>query len=408
MTPPPRSVARLSAGWSRLVSDDLAIAELDAPPLSLDAHRAIYGSLPPRPPLATAEHIVGRGGAGFPLARKLAAVASQRGPRVVVANGAESEPGARKDKALLTHAPHLVLDGLGLATRLLEAREAIVAVEDATAADVLERAIRERSDAVRVALLDRSYLTGQETALLAALEGRPALPRFQLARVAERGYKSRPTLVANVETLAQWALAARFGTSWHQSAGTRGHDRSTRIVSIALPGSTPTVVELAPGATVRSLLDAVGVTTGLALVGGLFGELISVADERAMARVLVDRADSSDELALGAGSVLLAPSATCVVCATSELVGYLSEERAGQCGPCDRGLPELARALGAGARPAELATVARLIARRGACALPDAAAHLATAITPADAAGHQRRRCHERPFALESREPSRG
>lgn len=407
MTPPPRSVARLSAGWSRLAADELAIADLGAPPLSLDEHLALYDHLPPRSTLASAEHIGGRGGAGFPLATKLRSVASQRGPRVVVANGSESEPGAFKDRALLTHAPHLVLDGVALATRLLDARDAIVAVEDATVAHILDRAVHERGDTVRVVHLGRSYLTGQETALLAALDGRPALPRFQLVRVSERGLAGRPTLVANVETLAQWALAARFGTSWHQSAGTRGQDRSTRLVSLRLPDSQVTVVELTPGTSLATLKSVTGATSGLALVGGLFGELVSLTDARAGARVLVDRARSPEELALGAGSILLAPAATCTVCATAELVGYLSDERAGQCGPCDRGLPELARALSVAARPDELETLAGLIARRGACALPDAAAQLARAVTPEALVAHQQRRCSERPFALAVREPKR-
>lgn len=347
--PAPTGPARLTALWTLgEVATGIALANTTAPPASLAVHREAYGDLPLHHAARAAEAIRGRGGAGYPLGAKLRAVAARGRRCVVVANGAESEPGAAKDSALMIHAPHLVLDGVELAAHELGADEAIVAVEDEEAARELRRATSERGSAVCIELIPARYVSGQETAVLRALEGAPAVPHFDLERPSVRGLHGRPTLVSNVETLAQWAVAARFGSAWHQALGSRGEDRSSRLVSIRPAAARAVLAELAPGIDLGTLLAATGSPPGLALVGGLFGTLLDTRDSRARARVLVDRSHSPQELRLGAGTILLAPGAACRVCATAELVAYLAAERVGQCGPCDRGVPDLTQALHAG------------------------------------------------------------
>jgi NADH:ubiquinone oxidoreductase subunit F (NADH-binding) len=136
----PPSLPRLLAGVSSAQA-----------PSTLAEHVAIYGQLPPAgaidlPALVEASGLQGRGGAGFPTATKLRAVATQRGRPLVVANGTEGEPISGKDKVLVRHLPHLVLDGAAIAAQALGAREAIVAVSrsDGRGLDALSCAIAER------------------------------------------------------------------------------------------------------------------------------------------------------------------------------------------------------------------------------------------------------------------------
>ena len=192
--------------------------------------------------------LTGRGGAAFPVYRKLEAVAGAGGRAFVVANGAESEPAASKDASLLWLAPHLVLDGLQLAAEAVGAQEACLYVHNTrgdqfTAA--LRRALSERWSAridrvpVQLAEAPARFLAGQETAMVNLLNGGLALPTFTPPRVFERGVGGAPTLVQNVETLAHIALIGRYGAGWFRQVGTH-----------AEPGSMLSTIHHADG-TVR-------------------------------------------------------------------------------------------------------------------------------------------------------------
>ena len=170
--------------------------------------------------------LTGRGGAAFPVHRKLAVVARARGRKVIVANGAESEPASRKDAVLLRAAPNLVLDGLQLAAEAIGASEAYLYVHAGLSPEI-GRALAQRSAAgldrvpVTVAEAPPRFLAGQESALVNRLSGGPAVPTFVPPRVSERGVGGAPTLVQNVETLAHLALIARYGPRWFRAHGHR-------------------------------------------------------------------------------------------------------------------------------------------------------------------------------------------
>src|SRR5205823_1363808 len=138
---------------------------------------------------------------------------------------AESEPASRKDEILLRAAPHLVLDGLQLATEAIGASEAYLYLHWGAASGI-ERTLADRAarglDRLAVTIVETPprFLAGQESALVNRLGGGPALPIFTPPRVSERGLHGQPTLVQNVETLAHLALIARYGPGWFRAAGT--------------------------------------------------------------------------------------------------------------------------------------------------------------------------------------------
>lgn len=364
-----------------------------APAPDLATHERIHGALPQLSAGELLEEVrraalTGRGGANFPSAVKLAAVAAGRGG-VVVANGAEGEPGSLKDHRVLLGSPHLVLDGAQIAARAVGASEVVLYLRaDAVAA--ARAAVQERGrryDRVRTRVVEAGtgFLAGQESAVVSALSGGPAIPVFRKQRVTERGIGGRPTLVQNVETLAHLALIARYGGSWFATSG-------TTLVTVHAPGAGPAVWEVPQGVVLGRLLASVGITTPLSavLVGGYHG------------RWLPWPAGSSvplDASTIGAGVVIPLVAGHCGLEATANIVRWLENEAAGQCGPCRFGMPALSSAfaglLDGSASVDQVRSVAGLVEGRGACAHPDGTSRLvASALAafgadlPWHAAGH--------------------
>jgi NADH:ubiquinone oxidoreductase subunit F (NADH-binding) len=383
-------------------------------------HLARHGDLPYRGgrlrliPDIEAAGLTGRGGASFPVHRKLAAVAGAGGRPVLVANGAESEPGSGKDAVLLRLAPHLVLDGLQLAAEAVGAREACLYLHadpgDHLAA--LSRTLSQRWDArldrvpVRLAEAPPRFLAGQESALVNFLNGGLALPSFTPPRVFERGVAGAPTLVQNVETLAHIALIARYGAGWFRAVGTRDEPGSM-LCTIWPTRGRARIVEAAVGMPLRSLLgddlrdDGAGSAAQAVLVGGYHGAWIPAA--RA-AQLTLDNAALRDAGAtVGAGIVAALPGGRCGLAETARVASYLALESAGQCGPCLNGLPRIAAALAelAGRRPGSQARAnierwAGLVGDRGACRHPDGTARFvgsALTVFAAELGRHKRGGC---------------
>jgi NADH:ubiquinone oxidoreductase subunit F (NADH-binding) len=353
----------------------------------------------------------GRGGAAFPAATKLVAVAAGRAPRVVIANGAEGEPASGKDEALLAGSPHLVLDGLVLAARALRAREAIIAVERTRprALRAVAAAIDERTsdgyDGVRLRIVPvpGRYVAGEESALVHLVDGGEAKPTVVPPRPFDRGVGGRPTLVQNVETLAHIALVARHGPEWFRQVGTFDEPGST-LLTISGAVRRPGVLEVSPGACFDTVIDAAGgevEPVGAYLVGGFYGTWIRRDD-------LASRPLSTASLRgvggfLGAGVLVAMPAAVCGLAETARVMGYLAEESAGQCGSCVHGLRSIAdrthelahRQTGASVLD-DLDRWSGMVVGRGACRLPDGAVRFLSSARRAFAAEvrlHQQGRC---------------
>jgi NADH:ubiquinone oxidoreductase subunit F (NADH-binding) len=340
----------------------------------------------------------GRGGAGFPLATKLRVAresSSMRRRPLVVVNAAESEPASRKDFVLATRSPHLILDGAAAAARVIGATEAVLWVHRGHSAVVaaLTGALAERAAAglagpsFRLVEGPPRYVSGQATAVVAFLSGRPAVPFTSPVPMARRGLGGRPTLVSNAETLAQLALVLRHGAAAFRSAGTPS-EPGTILATVLGVVASPGVVEVPVATPVRDLLAAAGGTTravGALLVGGYAGSWLAPSQSSApYSRAGLAPAGADP----GVPMVVALPADTCPVAETARLVAWLADERVGQCGPCLNGLPALAsemRLLATGSgdcagSPLRLRRWAGMVEGRGACHHPDGAVRLVTSL----------------------------
>jgi NADH:ubiquinone oxidoreductase subunit F (NADH-binding) len=384
---------RLIAGPPQVTLEDHL--NRHGPPPFADAGR---GTADPAALIAAVEQagLTGRGGAGFPAGRKMRAVAeagrhggpfgSQTGT-IVVANGAESEPGSAKDRLLLSHAPHLVLDGIVLAAEAVGATRAYLCVH--SDAGALRAAVTSRERAglnrvpVQVVDVPGGYVASQETALVGLLNGTGARPSFVPPRPAERGVRRHPTLVQNVETLACIALIARYGPGWFRELGLPAAPGSA-LITVSGTVTSPGVYEVALGTTIGQVLDLAGGPAEppqAVLAGGYFGGWLPLpAARRAQ---LTDSSLRTAGAALGPGVLIVLPQSSCPLAEIARVTSYLASQSAGQCGPCRNGLPALAEALGhvAFGQPADgllrwTSELLTLVSGRGACHLPDGTAGL--------------------------------
>lgn len=359
--------------------------------------------------LLDAAGLAGRGGAGFPTARKLAAVAAGRRRPVVIANGTEGEPASAKDRTLLRTAPHLVLDGAALVADALGAVDVVVVVH-ADAVEVVEAAARERLQAgvdalaPRVVPAARGFVSGEETAVVHWVQRGDARPTATPPRPFERGLDGRPTLVQNVETLAHVALAARHGAGWFRSVGSP-EEPGSMLVTVLGAVSSAGVREVPIGARVADVLEAAGGPVGplrALLVGGYFG--VFVPSAQALGAPLSRRGLAPLGASPGAGLLVALPAGACGLDEAARLLAYLAAQSAGQCGPCVFGLPAIAEQMAllatpgwaAGVDRARLDRWMRQVTGRGGCRHPDGAARLAaSALTTfaGEVALHEQGRC---------------
>ena len=209
------------------------------------------------------------------------------------------------------------------------------------------------------------------------LNGGAAKPTFAPPRPFERGVGGRPTLVQNVETLANVALIARHGPEWFRSLGTEAEPGSV-LLTVRGAVRRPGVVEVELGTPLRAVVSRCGGLTGspqAVLVGGYFGAWIAPDADLP----LTNEALRPLGAALGARTIVVLPESACGVAETARVAGYMAAQSAGQCGPCVFGLAAVAECLQeiAGCRHGAVDALERLprleaqIARRGACAHPD-------------------------------------
>lgn len=317
-----------------------------APPETLDEYRSIGGydalakarSGDPEDliRLVAASRLLGRGGGGFPTARKWQAVRQAPGDeKYVVANGGEHEPGSHKDRHLMTGYPHRVIEGLALAATATGARHGFLYLVES-----MEDAIRSCSSAlddaapllgdleVRLVKAPATYVAGEETAALSLIEGGGPWPRPKPPLPVQAGLRGRPTVVNNVETLAMVATIARVGLdAWGDG---------TILCSLDDSFARPGVFEVPLGTTFRALVHEIGGgTRGGRPVKAILPALSSAflpaeALDVPMMHDDVRNAGST----LGSAGVSVIEEGSCVVERTLEIARFFQLAHCGQCPPC--------------------------------------------------------------------------
>ena len=286
-----------------------------------------------------ASGLTGMGGAGFPTWRKWDAVRQEGGPKVVIVNADEGEPGTIKDRYVMELRPQLLLEGLAAAMRFCETDEAYIYLREeyATSRALLREAIAARGLPVEIVVGAGSYVCGEETAMLESMEGRRGMPRLRPPFPAQRGYLGRPTLINNVETLANVALILR------------GEWNPARLWSVSGAVREPGCYEAPLEVTTRQLIDD--------YAGGATEEIGSVVPGGAASGILPPAAldvpltrDALREWGAGPGSaaVQVFPASYPVLRLLAETMRFFAEESCQKCTPCrigNRALHHLAEEL---------------------------------------------------------------
>ncbi len=346
-----------------------------------EAHGSAVTNLSPEALIALVSEsgLRGRGGAGFLTGRKWRDCASQPvQQRYVVANGFEADPGAQVDRTLMELDPHAIVEGVALAAFAVRAQEAIIAVRAsaATAVARLRRAIAEaearghvgtRGDGsspslrIEVRELSGSFVLGEETVLLRALESRRAQPDQRPPYPSRHGLWGKPTIVNNVKTLAAVPWIVRHGAGAFAAIGTP-ESPGTTLLQLGGVVRRPGIAEVPLGATVREVLDGLGGsvegTLKAVLVGGPTGGFLP---PDALDTPLTHEALAAAGTLAGSGSLLALDEATCLVDLATLMTRYLSDQACGKTIPCrigTRRLAELADAFCSGrVRPTDAALI---------------------------------------------------
>jgi formate dehydrogenase len=272
-----------------------------------------------------ASGLTGMGGAGFPTWRKWDAVRNELSPRVVIVNADEGEPGTIKDRYVMELRPQLLLEGLAAAMRFCETEEAYIYLREeyATSRALLREAIAERGLPVEIVVGAGSYVCGEETAMLESMEGRRGMPRLRPPFPAQFGYLGRPTLINNVETLANVALILR------------GDWSPARLWSVSGAVREPGCYEAPLDVTTRQLIDD--------YAGGAIEKIGSVVPGGAASGILPPAAldvpltrDALREWGAGPGSaaVQVFPASYPVLRLLAETMRFFAEESCQKCTPC--------------------------------------------------------------------------
>jgi NADH:ubiquinone oxidoreductase subunit F (NADH-binding) len=334
----------------------------------------------------------GRGGAAFPTGRKIELVRQAPGVPVVVANGEEGEPASAKDRWLLRNRPHLVLDGLRLAAAMVGASEMIVYLSDVPTAASVRLALDELAEtgllatSVRIVEVPSAYVAGEASAVVQAINGGPALPTEKPPRPSEYGVDGRPTLISNVETLANLPIIQAMGVDGYRSLGTE--DSPGTFLLTLMGNGASGLIEVPFGVTLRELLTRLGEDLdGISgfLIGGYFAGVLGI---HALDIPLDYDAFAAAGAGLGCAAIgVITSDVTCPVAISAGVMAYLARESAGQCGSCFNGTAAMSAVLDAlQHHQAEASDIERLrkwagfLRGRGACGTLDGATNVAASL----------------------------
>jgi len=309
----------------------------------------------------SASGLRGRGGAGYPTGLKWATVSKARGDiKYVICNADEGDPGAFMDRSVLESDPHRILEGMAIAAYAVGANQGYIYVrsEYPLAIERLRRAIRQAKRAgllgtdilgtrfsfdVELRLGAGAFVCGEETALIASIEGRRGVPRPRPPYPAQFGLWGQPTLINNVETFANVAPILRKGSAWFSSIGTE-KSKGTKVFALAGRVRNTGLIEVPMGITLREIVFDIGggVPNGRRLkavqTGGPSGGCIP-AEHLDMP---VDY-ESLRELGsiMGSGGMIVMDDTSCMVDVAAYFMEFCRSESCGKCVPCRVGTAQM-------------------------------------------------------------------
>jgi NADH-quinone oxidoreductase subunit F len=302
-----------------------------------------------------ASGLAGRGGAGFPTATKWRAVRdAQGGPKTLVCNADEGEPGCFKDRVLLDHDPHAILEGMAIAGLATGATRGFIYLryEYPQTQAILERALEEAEEHLDgfefcVRRGAGAYICGEETSLLNSLEGRHPFPRNRPPFPVTHGFEQTPTAVNNVETLASVAPILHRGAEWYAGLGL-GEHRGTKLISLSGDVERPGNYEIPMGFPLKTLLfDWAGVPEGRTVqavtMAGLSGGFLGAEDLDVTLDEACLRAKGSF---LGAGGIMVFDDRRDMFEIARQSMEFFASESCGKCFPCRIGTERLVERLG--------------------------------------------------------------
>ena len=312
----------------------------------------------------SASGIQGRGGAAFPAGRKWGVVNLNDGqPHYLCANADEGEPGTFKDRWILEHAPHLLLESMLIAAYALQVRNAFVYIRGEfdlpyrRLAAALDEAYREGYAGERILGTEfscdiviyrgaGSYVCGEASALITSIEGKRGYPRNRPPRLTVRGLYKQPTVINNVETLSNIAWIITHGGAAFKNVGTE-KSPGTRLISISGHINRPGVYEIEIGYPWAKFIyeDCGGIPEGRALKGiipgGISTKVLTAAEMEPLH--LDDKELNAAGSSLGSGGMIVIAEGTCMVRLLQVLLRFYHHESCGQCTPCREGMGWLHR-----------------------------------------------------------------
>lgn len=303
--------------------------------------------------------LLGRG-AAFPMGIKLQTVAEDAPhPRYLVCNADEMEPGTFKDRVLIHADPHMLIEGMALAGYAVLASKGIIFVrpEYENAARILEREISVAKDAgylgdnilgsgysidIDVHRSAGRYICGEVTAQLNALMGRRPNPQQPPPYPTEKGLWGQPTVLQNVETLANVPHIVRNGAEWFKDLALTDTGAGTKLFCISGKVNRPGCVELPLGVRLSEIIEdhGGGMKNGAAFKACLPGGASTSFMPREYYHIKMDFESLKKEgHRLGTGAIMVFDENTCLVAATVNLMEFFARESCGWCTPCREGLP---------------------------------------------------------------------
>ncbi|MHC4077227.1 MAG: NADH-ubiquinone oxidoreductase-F iron-sulfur binding region domain-containing protein [Planctomycetota bacterium] len=386
-TPPPILLTRPPGSPTQ----DLAAYKADG---GYQALAKALSEMTPEAVLADVEkaHLRGRGGASFPVATKWKLAAATAGDeKHVLANGGEHEPGSNKDKHLVELYPHKVLEGMLLcgyatgATRgwlyLIEDMAGPIAAARAAIAEARSAGILGNSFDIQVHKAPTTYVAGEETAAIEAIEGGPGKPRPKPPYPGQTGIFGQPTTVNNVETLAHVPAIVRNGGGWYRGIGT-GDSTGTMLFTLNDQVHNPGVYELPFGSTYRDLIYGCGggPRSGMSIRAILPALSCPFLDGKHLDASIDHATLKALGTTPGCGGVSFIEAGQDVVARVLEIAEFFKREQCGLCAPCRMQTNQLAgilRGVQEGKGPgyeAQAHKVANFARGKGNCSLIEMAA----------------------------------